>query len=162
MKTVVFIETNFSGLDAIVYCKEKGYRVVLVTDSLERFSKWFPASSLYKLQLVDITISVSDSNDFDVVREALKQHVESVDALLTFAEIRTLATARLCRALGLPGANPEAIKIAQDKHRFRNTLLQKGADTVRSERIERIDLLPTITKGSCNPGVPRSGSGQNG
>lgn len=146
MKTVVFIETNFSGLDAIVYCKDKGYRVVLVTDSLERFRKWFPASCLYKLDLVDITISVSDSNDFEAVREALRKHIESVDAVLTFAEIRTHAAARLCRAFGLPGANPEAIKIAQDKHRFRSTLLQKNADTVRSQRVERIDLLPAIVK----------------
>lgn len=146
MKTIVFIETNFSGLDAIVYCKEKGYRAVLVTDSLDRFRNWFPTSCLYKIELADIIISVSDSNDFEVVRNALTEHVESVDAILTFAEIRTHVTARLCRAFELPGANPEAIQIAQDKHRFRNTLLSKGADTVKSQKIERVDQLPAIAK----------------
>ena len=56
MKTVVFIETNFSGLDAIAYCKQQRYRSVLVTDNFERFRKWFPASSLQRLDLVDKVI----------------------------------------------------------------------------------------------------------
>lgn len=51
MKIVVFIETNFSGLDAIRYCREVGYKAILVTDSFERFRKWFPASVLHKLEL---------------------------------------------------------------------------------------------------------------
>ncbi len=145
MKTVVFIETNFSGLDAICYCKEKGYRSVLVTDSFERFRKWFPASSLYKLDLVDQVISVANSNDFDQVLEALRSHFHSIDALLTFAEIRTLVTARLCRELGLRGANPKAIEIAQDKYRFRKTLLSKGADNVKCEKIDSIEQLPSLS-----------------
>ena len=95
MKTVVFIETNFSGLDAIRYCNEVGYRSVLVTDSFERFTKWFPASVLYKLDLADFIVSVDDSNDFEQVRFVLEKQVGEIDAMLTFAEIRTAVTARL-------------------------------------------------------------------
>ncbi|WP_434632540.1 ATP-grasp domain-containing protein [Chromobacterium sp. CV08] len=142
MKTVVFIETNFSGLDALLYCKTRGYRAVLVTDSFDRFRKWFPASCLYKLDLADQIVSVNDSNDFDEVLTALKQQVGAVDALLTFAEIRTQVAARLCRALGLRGSNPDAVAIAQDKFRFRQTLLEKGADTVKCERLDTIGDLP--------------------
>src|SRR6201996_6359206 len=97
MKTVVFIETNFSGLDAIAYCKQRGYRSVLVTDNFERFRKWFPASSLATLDLVDKVVHVSNSNDFDQVAKALRKALNSIDALLTFAEIRTHIAARLCR-----------------------------------------------------------------
>ncbi|MFC4160302.1 ATP-grasp domain-containing protein [Chitinimonas lacunae] len=144
MKTVVFIETNFSGLDAIRYCTEKGYRAVLVTDSFERFRKWFPASCLYKLDLAHMVIQVKNSNDFDEVRQTLQEKLESIDALLTFAEIRTKVAARLCKAFGLRGANLEAIEIAQDKHRFRQVLLERGADTVKSRRIEHISELATL------------------
>ncbi|HZW21742.1 ATP-grasp domain-containing protein [Noviherbaspirillum sp.] len=144
MKTVVFIETNFSGLDAIRYCTEQGYRAVLVTDSLERFRKWFPASCMSKLDLADTIIQVGNSNDFDEVRQVLEDELGTVDALLTFAEIRTHVTARLCAALGLPGANPDAIAIAQDKHRFRQVLLEKGADDVHCRKIDRIDRLQEL------------------
>ncbi|CAB3763131.1 ATP-grasp domain-containing protein [Paraburkholderia solisilvae] len=144
MKTVVFIETNFSGLDAIAYCRQNGYRSVLVTDNFERFRKWFPASSLARLDLVDKVIHVSNSNDFDQVARALRKALASIDALLTFAEIRTHIAARLCREFGLRGANPEAIELAQDKYRFRRTLLAKGADSVKCRRIDSIELLPAL------------------
>jgi biotin carboxylase len=149
MKTVVFIETNFSGLDAIRYCKEKGYRSVLVTDSFDRFRKWFPASCLYKLDLADVVITVKNSNDFDEVRQALRDRLDSIDALMTFAEIRTRVAARLCQELGLRGANPEAIAVSQNKCRFRQALLERGADTVRCFEIDRVELLPTL-KGRIN------------
>lgn len=143
MKTIVSIETNFSGLDAFEYCKMKGYRVVLVTDDLERFRKWFPEASLSKLNLVDEVIRVADSNDFEEVRAALRG-VEKIDALITFAEIRTLVTARLCKALGLRGTDPLAVEIAQDKHRFRQVLLERGADTVRSVRLDSVEQLAAM------------------
>jgi biotin carboxylase len=144
MKTVVFIETNFSGLDAIVYCKNQGYRVVLVTDSFERFRKWFPTASLSKLDLVDQVVEVNDSNDFEEVRAALQREVKSIDALMTYAEIRTLNTARLCAALGLRGTNPQAVEIAQDKHRFRRVLRERGVDTVWSDRVDSVERLSAM------------------
>src|ERR1700754_842597 len=144
MRTVVFIETNFSGLDAIAYCKQRGYQCVLVTDNFERFRKWFPASSLARLDLVDKIIHVANSNDLELVSKALRNELDSIDALLTFAEIRTHIAARLCREFGLRGANPDAIELAQDKYRFRRTLLAKGADSVRCRKIDSIELLPAL------------------
>lgn len=144
MKTIVFIETNFSGLDAIRYCREMGYRAVLVTDSFERFRKWFPASVLYKLDLADAIVSVDNSNDFEQVSIALKEQVGEFDALLTFAEIRTAVTAKLCDYFGLRGSNPESITIAQDKYRFRQILLEHGADTVRAVRINTVEELRSL------------------
>ncbi|MDQ7978665.1 ATP-grasp domain-containing protein [Paraburkholderia sp. SARCC-3016] len=144
MKTVVFIETNFSGLDAIAYCRQRGYRSVLVTDNFERFRKWFPASALARLDLVDKVVRVPNSNDLEQVSKALEGELDSIDALLTFAEIRTHIAARLCRELGLRGANPDAIALAQDKYRFRRTLLAKGADSVRCRKIDSIELLPAL------------------
>lgn len=145
MKTVVFIETNFSGLDAIRYCSEKGYRSVLVTDNFERFRKWFPASSLYKLDLAHTIIEVKNSNDFEEVKQILQEKIGVIDALLTFAEIRTHVAAQLCKELNLRGANVEAIEIAQDKYRFRQVLLERGADSVKCQKIATIDMLPSLT-----------------
>ncbi|NWB90337.1 ATP-grasp domain-containing protein [Pseudomonas agarici] len=151
MKTVVFIETNFSGLDAIRYCNEAGYRSVLVTDSVERFRKWFPASVLYKLDLADAIVSVDDSNDFEQVRAAIEKQIGQIDALLTFAEIRTAVTAKLCAHLGLRGADPEAIAIAQDKHRFRQVLQERGVDSVKAVRIETVEELRLLGESMTFP-----------
>lgn len=144
MKTVVFIETNFSGLDAIRYCKEKGYRAVLVTDSFDRFRRWFPSSVLYKLDLAAQVVTVKNSNDIDEVRTALQKQVGTIDAILTFAEIRTHAVARLSRELGLSGCNPAAVELAQDKHRFRQVLLEREADTVKSTRVDSFEQLAAL------------------
>ncbi len=144
MATVVFIETNFSGLEAILYCKEKGYRTILVSDSVERFKKWFPESTLHILDKVDQVISVPNSNDFGAVAETLQHKVGEFDAILTFAEIRTLVTARLAKYFSLPGANPDAIKLAQDKYRFRKVLMDKGADNVECRLIDSARDLPDI------------------
>jgi biotin carboxylase len=146
MKTVVFVETNFSGLDAIRYCKEHGYFSVLVTDSMERFKKWFPASCLHKLDLVDKVITVKNSNDFTEVLEALKKNLNKIDALLTFAEIRTKVVAQLCQELGLKGANPESIVIAQNKGLFRTVLLESGADSVQSMVLDDIEQLNQLNE----------------
>lgn len=140
MKTVVFVETNFSGLDAIEYCKQMGYRSVLVADNPERFRKWFPEASLSKLDLVDEVVQVADSNDFEGMRAALSS-IGKFDALMTFAEIRTLVTARLCKEFGLRGTDPFAVELAQDKHRFRQVLFERGADTVRSVRFDSVEQL---------------------
>ncbi|WP_018693432.1 ATP-grasp domain-containing protein [Algicola sagamiensis] len=140
MKTVVFIETNFSGLDAIAYCKAKGYRAVLVTDSFDRFRNWFPEASLSKLDKVDQVVSVQCSSDVDEVVEALQKQVEQIDAVLTFAEIRTLTAAVICQRLGLKGAEPESIEIAQDKYLFRKVLLEKDADRVQCQQLSRKDI----------------------
>jgi hypothetical protein len=39
MKTVVFVETNFSGLDAIRYCKEHGVIPPFLTTLQKRIKK---------------------------------------------------------------------------------------------------------------------------
>ena len=144
MATVVFIETNFSGLEAILYCKAKGYRTVLLSDSVERFRKWFPESTMHILDEVDQLISVPNSNDFEAVAEILQRNVGKFDALLTFAEIRTLVTAKLAKHFGLPGANPEAIKLAQDKFTFRKLLMAKGVDDVQCQLINNAKELLDI------------------
>lgn len=141
MTTVVFIETNFSGLDAILYCKSKGYKSVLVSDSQERFKKWFPESCMYKLDQIDQLIQVRNSNDIDEVKQALQDNLDRVDAVLTFAEIRTEMTARLARDLELKGPDPDSIRIAQDKHRFREVLAAKGADDVGCIKVDTAEQL---------------------
>lgn len=141
MATVVFVETNFSGLDAILYCKKQGYKTVLVSDSADRFKKWFPESTLYILDEVDQFVSVSDSNSLDIVTAALDAEVAEIDAILTFAEIRTLITAKLAKHYGLRGADPEAIKLAQDKFTFRNVMHEKGVDNVKCQLIQNANDL---------------------
>lgn len=142
MKKIVFIETNFSGLDAIQYCRRKGYHTVLVSDSYDRFKKWFPSSSLPILDEVSQLVEVKDSNNISEVKNALIDQVGDFDALLTFAEIRILVTAELAREFNLPGADPVAIRIAQDKYRFRQVLREKGVDNVQCQKISSAyDLL---------------------
>ena len=151
MTTVVFIETNFSGLDAILYCKSKGYKSVLVSDSHERFQKWFPESCMYKLGQVDQLIQVRNSNDIAEVKQALEDNLDRVDAVLTFAEIRTEMTARLARDLKLKGPDPESIQIAQDKYRFREVLLEKGVDDVGCIKADTAEFLAAVKNDIAYP-----------
>jgi len=139
-KTVVFIETNFSGLYAIEYCRNQQYNTVLITDSYERFKKWFPDSALCKLDLVNQIIKVSDSNDVTEVLNVIRNQIGDVDAVVTFAEIRTKTTAMLCRELGLKGSNVEAIELAQNKYQFRQTLRDKGVEAVESLQFNPSDM----------------------
>ncbi len=143
MKTIVFIETNFSGLYAIDYCRHQNYKSVLITDSFERFEKWFPESVLGKLEQVNQLIKVNDSSNVEEVLQAIKDQVPEVDAVLTFAEIRTKTAAKICRELGLRGSHLEAIEIAQDKYRFRKVLQDKYVERVGCIKVnaDEIDSL---------------------
>ena len=144
MKTIVFIETNFSGLDTFKYCSERGYKSVLITDSFDRFKHWFPESCLYKLEHADQVVEVSNSDDIDELTKAIETEVGQVDAVLTFAEIRTKVTATLAQKLGLAGSNIEAINIAQDKYRFRKVIEEKGVETVSCIKVSAINELVNI------------------
>ncbi|NUF85484.1 ATP-grasp domain-containing protein [Acinetobacter seifertii] len=139
-KVVVFIETNFTGLDALTYCKEKGYHSVLITDSYERFLSWFPASSLSKIDQASEIINVNNSNDLEELISVLKKF-EKVDAILTFAEIRTLVTAKLAKEMNVKHSNPQAIEIAQNKSLIRKILAENKVEEVSSVTIKDINFI---------------------
>lgn len=145
-KTVVFIETNFSGLYAIEYCRNQNYQTVLITDSYERFKKWFPAAALSKLDLVDKIIKVSDSSDTSEILDVIKNQLGTVDALITFAEIRTKTAAFVCAELGLRGSNVRAIELAQDKYQFRQILGNKGVEQVKCLKLSHAEELDSLDK----------------
>lgn len=141
MKHIVFIETNFSGLEAIQYCHAKGYQTYLITDSLERFERWFPESDLKRLDLVSKIISISDSNNESEILQVISEQIKHVDAVITFAEIRTKITAKIAGQLGLSGTNPKAIETAQNKSVFRQVLAQHNVDTVWCKEIHSSSML---------------------
>jgi biotin carboxylase len=97
-----------------------------------------------------MVVPTKNSNDLDEVLQVVQDQVGTVDAVLTFAEIRTQVAARLCRKMGLRGANVEAVEIAQDKHRFRKVLVDRGADTVKCRRIDNIEMLRTLKAETAN------------
>lgn len=139
-KTIVFIETNFTGLYAFEYCRSQNYKTVLITDSFERFKKWFPESVLCKLDLVDKIIKVSDSSDVSEVLAVINDQIADVEAVMSFAEIRTKTAAILCRELGLSGSNVAAIERAQDKYQFRQILRDKGVEKVGCLKINPSEM----------------------
>lgn len=144
MKTIVFLETNFSGLDAFLYCQNKGYKSVLITDSPERFKSWFPESVLYKLEAATQTIKVANSNDVLEVKQAIESQVGKIDAILTFAEIRTQTVATLAREFNLKGTPLAAVQIAQDKHAFRARMRESGVDAIDYRIIDTIEALDSV------------------
>lgn len=140
MKTIVFIETNFSGLDALTYCRSKDYKSILVTDNPERFNDWFPKSVLHKINSASEILKVKNSNDFDELKKVLSQ-IPHIDAILTFAEIRTLVVARLSEYFGLKGTPVAAVELAQDKFRFRQKMNETQVDILYSQYLESIEDL---------------------
>ncbi|MFT2110499.1 ATP-grasp domain-containing protein [Marinomonas sp. 2405UD68-3] len=146
LKIVVFIETNFSGLDAFLYCKNKGYKSVLVTDDISRYSRWFPKSSRYKLDYIDEIISVKDSNNVNDVVFNIKKNIGVVDAVLTFADIRVRTVASICKELSLKGTSVESIDISQNKSSFRKTMIDSDVDNVSYRLIKNANELTLIKR----------------
>ncbi|QNW97255.1 ATP-grasp domain-containing protein [Acinetobacter seifertii] len=101
---------------------------------------WFPASSLSKIDQASEIINVNNSNDLEELISVLKKF-EKVDAILTFAEIRTLVTAKLAKEMNVKHSNSQAIEIAQNKSLIRKILAENKVEEVSSVTIKDINFI---------------------
>ena len=79
--------------------------------------------------------------DADAVLAALREADERPDGILTFWENSTPVTARVAKALGLPGNPVEAVDVARSKLRTREFSERLALPTPRAIRVRSLDDL---------------------
>jgi biotin carboxylase len=145
--TVVLVESNLTGADAIAALKREGFRVILLVADLERLLSVLPVSAAECLALADRIISTGPNNEPEVLQRGLQyiQQTEEVSVLYSFAQPRIGVTASVARMAGLPGPHPDAVAIACDKLRFRR-FLNNSAFKVRFAEIRSLESLGDIVR----------------
>ncbi|MBI3297502.1 MAG: ATP-grasp domain-containing protein [Elusimicrobia bacterium] len=143
MRRALFIETNFSGVDAVLRCRAARIEPLLVTAGLAGLADKLPAGSLGRLRAAATIVQVRDPLD----EEALAPVAARLrpDAILSFSQAHTLVAARLARRLGLRGADPAAVAALNDKFAMRGALERLGLESVRRllvRRPEELDGVP--------------------
>jgi cysteine synthase A len=159
MGRVAFIESNFSGVDAIKQCRLAGIETVLVTSSVDRLIALLPAGCGEDLRLSDQIVEVADSGDVDGVARAIF-NAGSVDAVCTFSQPFTVVTSEVARRLDLPGPPPSAVRIARQKYSMRQCLERSGIESVRAGLATDLSTLRSVAAQIGFPLVIKPNEGQ--
>ena len=125
--TVAFIESNTTGTGRILAEKTlaRGHRVCFLSHNPDRYP--------YVRELM-LHPRVVDTSDPEAVCQALAREPDLV-AVLSTSEYYLEVAARAAQALGLPGADPEAIATCRDKARLHTTLEAAGIAVPRTHRV---------------------------
>jgi biotin carboxylase len=86
-------------------------------------------------------ISGEPDRDAEEILSVLERSGTRPDGVLTFFENYVCETARVARALGLPGNPPEAVDSARSKVRTRELSVQLGFPTPIARRVRSLDEL---------------------
>ncbi|MCF6207498.1 MAG: carbamoyl-phosphate synthase large subunit, partial [Sulfurovum sp.] len=145
-------EFDYSGTQAAKTLKELGYRVVLINSN--------PATIMTDPEFADRTY-IEPINE-EVIEQIIKQ--ENVDAILPTMGGQTALNVAMSmyekgmlEGIDFLGANPEAIKKGEDRHRFNQAMVKIGMDLPKSanaysleEALERAKEIgfPVISRAS--------------
>lgn len=89
-------------------------------------------------------------------KEASKQELGNIDGIMTFVDMATPLTSRLCDALGYPGNAAVAVEVARAKHLTRAALEQAAVPTPAFAVIDGPDDLESA---AAKVGFPAGASG---
>lgn len=131
MKTVVFIETNFTGIDAIVSSAKAGIKSYLVTSDLPLLKRLLPEELFAGLEANATVINVRRSDDISEVIDTLKNIPHKIDAVMTFSQFRLVAAAQIAEKLGLRASNTESLEVVLNKYRLREVMSKAGLPSIR-------------------------------
>ncbi|MBX9769400.1 MAG: ATP-grasp domain-containing protein, partial [Bdellovibrionales bacterium] len=152
MKSIAFVESNFTGIDAIRSAARAGYKCYLITSDYKHLKSMLPHDIFEGFDECVEVVRVSDSNDFMVLTQAVSGLGTPISAIVTFSQFRTLVVAKVAKHLGLRGTNPEAISIALDKLAVREKMKQQKLPSISFSSLSNISRnpvpLPCILKPS--------------
>lgn len=129
MKSVAFIETNFTGMDAIKKAAAIGIKCYLVTSDFQLLKKLLPEELFSDFDNCAEIIPVKNSDDVIEVSEALAGL--KLSAVITFSQFRLIATTQIAKKLGLMATSERAISLAIDKFALRQAMENAGAPSVK-------------------------------
>jgi len=153
MKVIIHIETNFTGIDAIVKSAKLGYKNYLVTSDFNLLKSLLPIELFEGFESAVEILRVKNSNDVDEVCEAIAKI--RPDAVLTFSQFRLITTSKVAARLGLAHTNTDALETAINKFALREKMRELGLPFIKfcllgpnttAEQVVRDVGLPLIIK----------------
>ncbi len=129
MKSIAFIESNFTGIDAIKSASAAGIKCYLVTSDFKKLMSMLPHDLFENFDGVCELVMVRNSDDPKEVTDALKNL--SLSAVMTFSQFRLITAAKVAAALGLMHTDPLAISTAIDKFGLREVLKTAGEPSIK-------------------------------
>ena len=128
MKRIGFVESNRSGsgFDALRAARKLGLHVTFFSCGLDRYHAT-PGGTEVLRTCVDEVV-YCQTHELAPLLAAVKEvdATQRLDALLSVAEYEVVQTAEVARQLGLPGPNPEAVRIARNKADQRRRWAERG------------------------------------
>lgn len=129
MQSIAFIETNFTGIDAIKKAAAFGMKCYLVTSDFHLLKRLLPEELFVDFDNCAEIIAVKNSDDVVEVSNALAGL--KLSAVITFSQFRLIAVSQIARNLGLKTTSEEAISLAIDKFALRKAMDNAGAPSVK-------------------------------
>jgi S-sulfo-L-cysteine synthase (3-phospho-L-serine-dependent) len=128
MRRIGFVESNRSGsgFDALRAARKLGLHVTFFSCGLDRYHAT-PGGTEVLVDCVDEFVSCA-THELEPLLEAVKEvdARQPLDALLSVAEYEVVPAAEAARQLGLPGPDPDAVRIARNKADQRRRWAERG------------------------------------
>jgi biotin carboxylase len=128
MKRIGFVESNRSGsgFDALRAARRLGLHVTFFNCGLDRYHAT-PGGTEVLAGCVDEFVSCP-THELEPLLKAVKEvdARQPLDALLSVAEYEVIQAAEVGRQLGLPGPDPNAVRIARNKAEQRRRWAERG------------------------------------
>ena len=139
-KRIAFVTAGYSG-KRFIYEKARALGVqVTIIDSPD---SW--ANALVDLDIITHFIGVDFGQPSAMViadiLEAMRVQEIELDGICTFAELSLPITAKLARALHLPGQDPDVVSLTRDKHKVRKVVAGAGLHEVKSYKINSFEQV---------------------
>lgn len=133
MKHVAMIETNMSGtgFQAFSIARELGIELIFVTRDLGLYETIPGVPNLFQRYISEFV--TCETNDEDSIVKALEEYRahRPLDGIVAFGEYHVSVAAAACRRLGLPGPDPESVRISRNKDRMRSACSSAGVAVPR-------------------------------
>lgn len=138
MKRIGFVESNRSGsgFDALRAARKLGLHVVFFSCGLDRYHA-APGGTEVLRDCVDEFVACPTHDAAPLLTAA--QEVDPLDALLSVAEYEVIPAAETARKLGLPGPDPESVRIARNKARQRRRCADRGVPIPQFRAVSTAD-----------------------
>lgn len=137
---VVIVDSNRIGLRALRAAKRAGHYVTFIgSRRLEELVVSF--DHLRAPELTDRVVTIDTAQDEATLLATLKSldAERKIDALFTVIEVNVASVARCAKALGLPGTDPEAVHLSQDKALCRRQIAACGLTSVAYAVVDSLD-----------------------
>jgi biotin carboxylase len=127
------IETNMSGtgFQAFPLAADLDIELVFVTRDLELYEEIPGVADLFRRYISDFVSC--ETNDEDSIVKALEEYRSRrpLDGIAAFGEYHVSIAAAVCRRLGLPGPDPESVRVSRNKDLMREACSRAGVAVPR-------------------------------